>query len=67
MRGDCLSLEQIDSYVNATMPPPLRMAVEAHMAGCDVCRRRVEVRQSEHDLAEKIRAAYRAEEPPEPV
>jgi hypothetical protein len=43
------------------------MAVEAHMAGCDVCRRRVEVRQSEHDLAEKIRAAYRAEEPPEPV
>lgn len=67
MRGDCLSLEQIDSYVNASMPPPLRMAVEAHVAACEVCKRRLEARQSEHDLAEKIRAAYDAEDPPDPA
>jgi hypothetical protein len=46
------------------MPPSLRAAVEAHASDCDVCKGRLAMRRAEHDLAEKIRAAFDAEDPP---
>jgi predicted anti-sigma-YlaC factor YlaD len=55
-----LTDEQVDDYVDGVMDAPARAGAEAHLAGCERCRRLVGDTREVLALAERERVAVRA-------